>query len=94
MQGASHLPCSLQVVALRDVARPTDLLQFNDLYIVMDLMPMDLSRVINCDPPEVITANHIQVSVVLALLSLEYFLRECLLSMRERQCVRAAVCLE
>lgn len=51
----------LQIVRLLDICVPPEGQPINDLYLVMELMPMDLHRIIRCE--YVLTDPHVAVLI-------------------------------
>lgn len=50
----------LQIVKIKDIIRPPDKVNFNDVYIVYELMDTDLNQIISSSQP--LTDDHCQVS--------------------------------
>ena len=49
----------MQIIAIRDIIQPPDRDEFNDVYIVYELMDTDLHQIIKSNQP--LTEDHCQV---------------------------------
>ena len=55
----------MQIIAIRDIIQPPDRDEFNDVYIVYELMDTDLHQIIKSNQP--LTEDHCQVWVFVSL---------------------------
>ena len=54
----------MQIIAIRDIIQPPDRDEFNDVYIVYELMDTDLHQIIKSNQP--LTEDHCQVWVLVS----------------------------